>query len=414
MKLNVKTFNNFINLLSNKFYYSLLSSLHPFSEIEKKSMVIKKILDSKFQESLKINAQGNYDKQNFYDLVLKFAKLKDTNTQEIREIENQLYESYLKLPNISHNRPMGDESKSITIDTFGEKTDLNYKPKSIIELGERIKSLQIRNIAKGTGPRSFYLLKEFADLEKALINFTIDILIKKGFNILSVPDLLQTSDIESCGFKTIGPRTQVYKLSPNIGLSGTGEMSIAAKLRNNIYDITSLPIKLATVSRCFRAETSDIERERGLYRVHNFSKVEMFGITANESGDESENLLTQFLQIQKEIYEKLNFHVRVLDMASEELGSSAARKFDMEAWLPAKQFWGEISSASNCTDYQSIRLGIRYKVNDEHKFCHTINGTACAIPRILIALVENNQQKDGSITIPQILHPYIKFKIIKR
>lgn len=161
------------------------------------------------------------------------------------------------------------------------------------------------------------------------------------------------------------------------------------------------------MSRCYRAETSEIEREKGLYRVHQFTKVEMFGVSESHQSDE---LLEEFLGHEINLFSGLDLHFRVLDMPSQELGASAFRKYDVETWLPAKGFWGEISSASNCTDYQSRRLNIRCHSNGALKFCHTINGTACAVPRMLIALMETNQQKDGSILVPGRLIPYMNNK----
>lgn len=195
-------------------------------------------------------------------------------------------------------------------------------------------------------------------------------------------------------------------------LSGTAEMSIGGSLQNQIFREEDLPLKFTAVSRCFRAETSSLEEERGLYRVHEFTKVEMFGVTANESGEESNQLHQEFRQVEEDNFEALNIHFKTLEMPPSELGLSAFRKFDIEAWMPGRKMFGEISSCSNCTDFQSRRLNIRYrpknaKSDKDLKYVHTVNGTACAIPRLLITLVETFQKSDGTVNLPSALIPFM-------
>jgi seryl-tRNA synthetase len=243
-----------------------------------------------------------------------------------------------------------------------------------------------------------------AELEQGLIKFTIDQLEKFGFEMISVPDILYPRVIESCGMAVRGDRNQVYFVETggeDACLSGTAEMAIGGFLQNRVFSLEELPLKLAAVSRCFRAETSSLEEEAGLYRVHYFTKVEMFGVTGSESGTESNDLHEEFLFIQKQLFQKFNLHYRVLEMPPSELGLSAHRKFDIEAWLPGKKMFGEISSCSNCTDFQSRRLDVRYKSGDgQVKFVHTVNGTACAVPRMLISLVETFQTPGGGVELP--------------
>lgn len=208
---------------------------------------------------------------------------------------------------------------------------------------------------------------------------------------------------------------QVYEIETNDGeepiyLSGTSEMAMAGYLSNRTFLKSQLPLKLAAYSRCFRAETSRVEEERGIYRVHNFGKVEMFGVTGSETGMESEELYQYFCQLQERLYSDLGLHFRVMEMSPNELGSPAYRKCDIEAWMPGRKQFGEISSCSNCTDYQSRRLNIRYENGygtEETKFVHTLNGTACAIPRMLIAVVESYQTDDGSVALPPVLQKYM-------
>jgi len=188
-------------------------------------------------------------------------------------------------------------------------------------------------------------------------------------------------------------------------------MAIAGYLSNRTFTASELPIKLAALSRCFRAETSHVEEERGIYRVHNFSKVEMFAVTGTETGNESEDFLDYLCQLQEKLFSGLGLHYRVLEMSPNELGSPAYRKHDIEAWMPGRKQFGEISSCSNCTDYQSRRLNIRYQDGaGTSKFPHTLNGTACAIPRMLIAVIESSQNKDGNVTLPEVLQKYMNSK----
>lgn len=171
-----------------------------------------------------------------------------------------------------------------------------------------------------------------------------------------------------------------------------------------------LPVKVTAVSRCFRAETSALQDEKGIYRVHQFTKVEMFSVCRPT---ESTAMLDEFREIETNLFKNLGLHFKLLDMPPHELGAPAYRKYDIEAWMPGRKMWGEISSCSNCTDYQARRLNIT--VDDTGEFAHTINGTACAIPRMLIAIIENFQREDGSIIIPEPLRPFMRIeKIVKR
>lgn len=200
----------------------------------------------------------------------------------------------------------------------------------------------------------------------------------------------------------------MYTLDPTLHnsdlcLSGTAEMALAGYLSGKNLSKDSFPLKLAAISRCYRAETSNLHEERGLYRVHEFTKVEMF-IACQP--DDSDKLLEDLREEQENFFEKLGLCFKVLDMPPHELGAQAYRKYDMEAWMEGRAMWGEVSSCSNCLDYQARRLDI--KSGDE--FVHTLNGTACAIPRLLIAIVENGQSVKGTIALPEVLWGYMKGK----
>lgn len=334
------------------------------------------------------------------------------DADEKKRLMFQLDQLAADIPNQKHPAaPIGDESCAQLVKLVGQPQTNDKIKIPVVQLAEEAGWLRMSNLTISAGQRSYYLQNQFARLERALVRFTLDRLQDQGFLLVSVPEILRPEIIEGCGFKTSGERTQVYKIETNsdglLCLSGTSEMALGGYFSNQLLTLDQLPIKLAAVSRCHRAETSGVDEEKGIYRVHSFTKVEMFAVTGQESGSESDRMLQSFVDIQNDLYTELGLHFRILDMPSQELGAPACRKFDAEAWMPGKKFWGEISSASNCTDFQSRRLNIKYKTDDGSlKHVHTINGTACAVPRILMALVENNQRNNGDVDLPSALHSY--------
>nr|XP_022333624.1 serine--tRNA ligase, mitochondrial-like [Crassostrea virginica]XP_022333625.1 serine--tRNA ligase, mitochondrial-like [Crassostrea virginica] len=353
------------------------------------------------------NRKGVGDVSKMISLWKSFQKEADVTLKE--SLLHQLNEEASKIPNrTSTSSPIGSEEKAECIGLHGTKRDFTFKPQSVVDIGQRLNLLRTSDVGHTTGPRTYYFLSDLARLEQALIRYTLDNILPRGFTLVSVPDLLNSSVVEACGFKTTGERNQVYKLESShhdniLCLAGTSEMSLAGLFMNEKF--TSLPKKVCAVSRCYRAEVSALEEEQGIYRVHQFTKVEMFGVTQKGQGDD---LLAEFLEIEKQLFINLGLHFRVLEMPSQELGAPAYRKFDIETWMPAKEFWGEISSASNCTDYQSRRLNLKYTGNrGEVLHAETVNGTACAVPRLIMAIVENNQEQDGGVVIPEVLRPYM-------
>jgi seryl-tRNA synthetase len=227
---------------------------------------------------------------------------------------------------------------------------------------------------------------------------------------MTVPDILPAEVLKACGMDTDGERNQVYRILPSkLCLSGTSEMALAGYFAGAKVNVDKLPLNVTAVSRCFRAETAGSSEEKGIYRVHQFTKVEMFSVC---HASQSETLLNEFKNIEINLFNKLGLHFKLLDMPPNELGAPAYRKYDIETWMPGRKMWGEISSCSNCTDYQSRRLNIQLENSNE--FPHTINGTACAIPRMLIAIIESFQRDDGTILIPKELQKYMKRDKISR
>ncbi|XP_075552343.1 seryl-tRNA synthetase, mitochondrial [Dermacentor variabilis] len=328
-----------------------------------------------------------------------------------------LLRAIARLPNMTHPDVLGRESdEPVVVDVIGEKRQMDFVPRRFEYLMTRMGLLQADpNYNVMCGERTYFFRGDLARMEQALIDFTVDKLLQKGFTPVYVPDLLHPEHLEACGMLTTGLRNQVYRLRTNWGtevcLSGTAEMGLANMYRDHCLEMSDLPQRLMAVSRCYRAEISSTKQEKGLYRVHQFNKVEMFGFAPP---GQSAELRKEFVEIQKEICRDLNLHVQLSDMPPIDLGLPAYRKLDMEAWMPGSRRYGEISSASDCTDYQSRRLGItcRQTLGEAPSYVFTTNGTACAVPRMLTAIVENYQQKDHSVVIPDALRRYMDDKAL--
>uniref|UniRef100_A0A670J3E4 serine--tRNA ligase n=1 Tax=Podarcis muralis TaxID=64176 RepID=A0A670J3E4_PODMU len=346
------------------------------------------------------------------DLRLRLNALR----QQELELDEKYYLRALRLPNRTHpDVPIGDESQARVLEVVGEKPGekkfLSSPPGGPhIPGSSSMPSSFLPSVPQAPvshlGLPSFYLRGAGAMLQQALVQFTYNKLVKK------VPN-----GVEGCGMPPEASSSLLYNIDPSrfedLSLAGTSEVGIAGYFMDHAVNLKDTPVRTACVSTCYRAETETRHESWGLYRVHQFTKVEMFGVTANETGFESEALLDEFLAVQKEIFSELGLHYKVLDMPTQELGLPAYRKFDIEAWMPGRDKYGEISSASNCTDYQSRRLNIMY-YNQEGRlsYAHTVNGTACAVPRMLIALLESNQLKDGSVWVPEVLQPLMGTEII--
>ena len=235
----------------------------------------------------------------------------------------------------------------------------------------------------------------------------------EGFTLFTTPDLARDSVLEGIGFNPRGDETQIYSITgTDLCLVATAEITLGGTLKDQILETSQLPIKMAGISHCFRTEAgAHGKATRGIYRVHQFTKIEMFGFTAPDVAA-SDALHAEIVAIEEEIFQGLGIPYRVLDIASGDLGGPAYRKYDLEAWMPGRGEageWGEITSASNCTDFQARRLSIRCKSPEWKgtRFVHTLNGTAIAVTRAIIAILENYQQADGSIIVPEVLRPWV-------
>lgn len=331
-------------------------------------------------------------------------------SQKLRSIEAALKTELYKIPNLTHpNAPIGlTDKENLEVERIGKIPTFPFPVKDHIELSQLLDLIDFRSGAEVAGSKFYYLKNEAVLLDLALVGYALNILLKEGFQPFITPDVAKLDIIDAIGYTPRGPETQIYKIEEgDLGLIATAEITLGALLQKQVLARDQLPLKLAGLSHCFRKEAGTYGKaSKGLYRVHQFTKVEMFVFSAPE---ESDDMLNYLVSIEKKIFEGIGIPFRVVDCCSGDLGGAAYRKFDLEAWLPAEKRWGEITSASNCTDYQARRLGIKFKDQKRKtkEFVHTLNGTAIATSRALLAILENFQQKDGSILIPRVLQKYV-------
>ncbi|XP_055543101.1 serine--tRNA ligase, mitochondrial [Wyeomyia smithii] len=351
--------------------------------------------------------------QLVHELNTQLQTLPAGNETERNRLTTQLQAELRNIPNRTHPEVLHYGTEPKLVRYYNEKP--TFGGAKIFEFAEIAKKMNIfrtEKLSNFTGHKSYYLTAELAELEQALIQYAVAKLLANGFKLISVPDILPARIIESCGMNTHGERNQVYKLNypgATLCLSGTSEMALAGYFAGTETAEAELPLKLTAVSRCFRAETSGLQEEKGIYRVHQFTKVEMFAVC---HPDQSGEMLEEFRNIEVGLFDELGLHFQLLDMPACELGAPAYRKYDIEAWMPGRQMYGEISSCSDCTDYQARRLGIRFRssAGGELRYAQTVNGTACAIPRMLIALLENFQNQNYTVTVPEPLRRFMRGK----
>eukprot|EP00180_Rhodochaete_pulchella_P001469 Plantae.Rhodophyta-Rhodochaete_pulchella.ctg22793.p1 GENE.Plantae.Rhodophyta-Rhodochaete_pulchella.ctg22793~~Plantae.Rhodophyta-Rhodochaete_pulchella.ctg22793.p1 ORF type:complete len:473 (-),score=58.45 Plantae.Rhodophyta-Rhodochaete_pulchella.ctg22793:249-1532(-) len=328
----------------------------------------------------------------------------------LSDVQIQLNAQAARIPNMTHpDVPIGEESNAAILREVGAQRNFDFPIRSHVDLGAELDLFDFENAARVTGNKFYYLRNAGALLEVALISWAMSQAAARGFTPMTTPDLARENVVSGCGFAPRGEASQVYTLdSPNneLCLVGTAEIPLGGYYSGQIIDKSALPLKMAAFSHCFRQEVGAAGAvTRGLYRVHQFSKVEMFVIS---HPDDSERMHNMLRSIEEDMFESLGLHFKVLDMPTLDLGNPAYRKFDIEAWMSGRGSYGEISSASNCTDYQARRLNIRYRESKgDNRFVHTLNGTACAVPRMIVAILENFQREDGSVVVPEVLRPYM-------
>ena len=332
---------------------------------------------------------------------------------ESKEIEEKLEEAARKLPNMVHpDAPVGKlDTENLEVKKVGTPRKFDFEPKDHVQLGEELDIIDFDRGTKVSGPKFYYLKNDAVFLEQALIMYALNVLRKHNFKLFITPDVAKEEVLKGIGFNPRGNESNVYSIEEEgTCLVATAEITLGGYHKDEILDKASLPLLYGGLSHCFRREAGAAGQfSKGLYRVHQFDKVEMFVYSTPEQSDE---LHEKLRLIEEEIFEGLGIPFHVVDTCTGDLGAPAYRKWDLEAWMPGRNGgeYGEVTSTSNCTDYQARRLNIKYKDDDgKNKYVHTLNGTAIAVGRAMLAILENYQNADGSVTIPEVLVPYCGF-----
>lgn len=343
---------------------------------------------------------------------------KDAAQQEQDQLDQEINELISVIPNMTHpDVPAGGEEDAVEI-AFGKQAvpAFDFQPSDHVELGAKHDLFDFDAGGRVTGSGFYYLRNEAVHLDLALQQYAIRFLCDRGFTPVTTPDLALTSILEGIGFTPRGPETQIYSIeNTELNLVGTAEITLGGMNAGQVLPAEDLPLLYCGLSHCFRTEAGAGGRaSKGLYRVHQFTKVEMFAFALPEQSDE---IHLKLKDLECEFFDSLEVPYRVIDTASGDLGGPAYRKFDLEAWMPGRGeqgSWGEVTSTSNCTDYQARRLNVRCKRQGQKgtEFVHTLNGTAVATGRAMIALLENNQRADGTIAVPKVLQPWVGSEVI--
>ena len=339
---------------------------------------------------------------------------KDRGQAEVDQLNAEILAIQSALPNMAHeDAPVGVDDKANLEIGKGKHAPqaFDFEVLDHVELGQKHDWIDFEGGARTTGSGFYFIKGDLVLLDLSLQRFAIDFLMERGFTPTITPDLATDAVLEGIGFMPRGPETQVFSIeNMDLSLVGTAEITLGGLYKDQTLMSDELPIRLCGISHCYRTEAGAAGRaSRGLYRVHQFTKVEMFAFT---QPDQSDAMHQELLQIERDLFDALEVPYRIVDTATGDLGGPAYRKFDLEAWMPGRGDageWGEVTSTSNCTDYQARRLNARYKVKDQKgtHFTHTLNGTALALSRAIIAILENHQNADGSVNIPSALQPYM-------
>ena len=336
--------------------------------------------------------------------------------KQIAQVKEDLRALLVTIPNITHpDAPVGTTgADNKVLRTWGEPTRFDFKPKDHVALAEALDLVDFEAGASVAGQKFYFLKNAAVLLELALVQYAMKTLIEHGYTPVITPDVARAEVLEGIGFIPRDPdpeKRQIYSLEgTDLCLIATAEITLGGMHRDQILDEAKLPLKYVGLSHCFRTEAGAPGRDtRGLYRVHQFTKVEMFAFCTPE---QSEAIHLEILRIEEEIFQGLGLAYHVIDTCTGDLGGPAYRKYDLEAWMPGRGDggeYGEVTSTSNCTDYQARRLNIRTKAAGQKgtRFAHTLNGTAVAATRALVAILENNQNADGSVTVPEAMRPWV-------
>lgn len=363
--------------------------------------------------------KGKMDADVRQKLIEEGKRIKEEISEvekDCEEIEASLEEAARKIPNLAHpDAPVGKlDTENLEVKKVGVPRKFDFEVRDHVQLMEELDLVDFERGTKVSGQKFYYLKNEAVFLEQALIMYALGILRKHGFTTFITPDLARQEILQGIGFNPRGNESNVYCIEDEgTCLVATAEITLGGYHSGEILNKESLPLMYCGLSHCFRREAGAAGQfSKGLYRVHQFDKVEMFVYCLPEQSDV---LHEKLRSIEEEIFTGLEIPFRVVDTCTGDLGAPAYRKWDLEAWMPGRNGgeYGEVTSTSNCTDYQARRLGVRFKDSDgKNKFVHMLNGTAIAVGRAMLAIIENFQNADGSITIPKVLVPFCGFEKI--
>ncbi len=351
--------------------------------------------------------------------LLKAREIKvqlKTDLKKLSELEREFNDLILQVPNMPFDEvPVGkDDAENIVIKKVGKIPIFKFQSKSYLEIGEKLGIIDIERASKVSGSRFGYLKGDLVLLQFAIIKFGLDVLTKKGFIPVLPPIMLRSEMARGTGYFEASDKKEAYFLpEDNLYLAGTSEQSLIAMHANENFNEKELPKRYVGFSTCFRREAGSYGKDtKGILRVHQFDKMEMVSFCKPEDSKKEHQF---FLSLEEKLMKSLKLPYQIVNICTGDLGRPAAAKYDIEAWIPSENKYRETHSTSNCTDFQARRLNIRYRQEKDNKleFVHTLNATAFAIGRTLIAIIENYQQKDGSIKVPKVLQKYTGFKSIK-
>lgn len=382
---------------------------------EKWRQMLSKLNDLRHERKVITNKVAAFKKQG-KDAAAEMAKAREVDQQIVRleqEVsgqEQRIREALMKLPNLLHESvPVGkDESDNVQVKAWGSIPEFAFPVKNHIEIGLQLDIMDVERAGKIAGSRFFFLKREGVLLDLALMSFAMEELARKGYKLIEPPYLMRRKPYE--GVTALSDFEDVlYKIEKeDLYLIATSEHPMAAMFMDEVLKAEDLPLRLAGVSACFRKEAGAHGKDtRGIFRTHQFNKIEQFVFCKPE---DSWNIHEELLRNAEELLQKLGLPYRVVNVCTGDIGTVAAKKYDIEAWMPAQNAYREVVSCSNCTDYQARRLNIRYREKEgmpPKGFVHTLNSTAIATGRTIVALLENFQQENGSVLIPEPLRKYM-------
>lgn len=404
--------------LENRNLHFLIPNIEVWMSLDKERTALRQELDeiNRKQNELAGQFKGNIPTEEQRNLGKELKETGRDLQTRFESVDKEWHDLLIQFPVMaSDSTPVGrSEADNVVVREVGEKPNFGFQPKDHYELAKNLGLLDFEAGAKVSGSQFYFTKGDLVMLEFALLQFGLELLRSKGFEVFITPDLAKSKYYLGTGYMPKGDEAQIYEIEgDDLGLIATAEITMAGYHADELFTGNDLPKKYAAISHCYRREAGAYGKySKGLYRVHQFTKLEMFGYVTPES---SAAMHAEILGIEEEIANALGIPYRVLQMCTADLGAMAAAKYDLEAWMPGRGEYGEITSTSNTLDYQARNLNIRYKTNaGENKYVHMLNGTAMAISRYTIAIMENYQQEDGSIRVPEVLKKWMGKDVMGR